>query len=92
MARAANEAGKPASVCGDVSADPATAVLLLGMGYDSVSIAPQFLPELKYAIRRSTLAESRADVEEVVRQETVDGVRTVLERIRTRVYSESRTG
>ena len=50
-ARARASRSKPCSVCGDVADDPATALMLLGMGFDAVSVAPNFCPEIKYAVR-----------------------------------------
>ncbi len=88
VAEAAQRAEKPASVCGDMSGDPATALLLLGMGYDSVSVAPQFIPEIKYAVRRTPAGDARGFVEEALSQEDSDGVRRVLERIRARLYAK----
>ena len=88
VADAAQRAEKPASVCGDMSGDPATALLLLGMGYDAVSVAPQFIPEIKYAVRRTPAEDARGFVEEALSQEDSDGVRRVLERIRARLYAE----
>jgi phosphotransferase system enzyme I (PtsI) len=89
VASIAREAKKPASVCGDMASDPAAAILLLGMGYDSISVAPQFLPEIKYAVRRISAADARVFAEEALAQVTSKGVRAVLERIRVRLYSRS---
>ncbi len=87
VAATVRRAGKSASVCGDMASDPATAVLLLGMGYDSLSVAPQFLPEVKYAVRRISAEESRGYAQQALAQETSKGVRAVLERIRVRLYA-----
>jgi phosphotransferase system enzyme I (PtsI) len=91
IARVAHAALRPASVCGDMASDPATAVLLLGMGYDSISVAPQFLPEIKYAIRRVAADEARAFARDALAHVTSKGARAVLERIRTRLYSPGGT-
>ena len=40
VARVAQAHGKPSSVCGEMAGDYATAVLLMGFGYTSVSVAP----------------------------------------------------
>lgn len=82
VARAAHAAGKPLSVCGDVAADPAIALVLLALGYSSVSVAPQFIPEIKYAVRRTLAAEARAAADEILASDTGDGIRAVLDRIR----------
>jgi phosphoenolpyruvate-protein phosphotransferase (PTS system enzyme I) len=81
VARASRAAGKPCSVCGDVAGDPPYALLLLGLGYDSVSVAPGFHPEIKFAVRRTTLQAARALAEEALAQVDSQAVRGVLERM-----------
>ena len=62
------------------------ALLLLGMGYGSVSIAPQFIPEIKYAVCRTTLERARALVVDALAEGTSEGVRCVLDGIRDELY------
>jgi phosphotransferase system enzyme I (PtsP) len=85
VADAARKAEKPCSVCGDIADDPATALMLLGMGFDAVSVAPNFVAEIKYAVRKTRAADARAAAQEAVRQTTAEGVRRVLARIRERI-------
>ncbi len=87
VAEAARAHGRAAAVCGDAAADPAVAILLLGMGYDSISVAPQFIPEIKYAIRRTPLAEARSLVERALRERTASGVHAVLDALRSALYA-----
>jgi len=82
VATAAGRMGKPVSMCGDMAGDPAMAILLLGMGFDSISVAPQFIPEIKYAIRRATSTDAEQLVQEVLAQATSAEVRAILDRIR----------
>jgi len=86
IASIAREAGRSASVCGDLAGDPTTAVLLLGMGFSSVSTAPQFGPEIKYAVRRVSADEARSFAQEVLAEDTSAGVRALLEGLRERLY------
>lgn len=55
----ARELDKPVSVCGDMAADPAAAVLLLGMGITSLSVAPVCLGDVKLALRGIQSDEAR---------------------------------
>ena len=48
---AAHRHGKAVSVCGEMAGDPAGALLLLGMGVDTLSMSPALLAEAKLAIR-----------------------------------------
>jgi phosphotransferase system enzyme I (PtsP) len=47
----AHRHGKPVSVCGEMAGDPAGALLLLGIGVDSLSMSPALLPAVKRTIR-----------------------------------------
>ncbi len=49
--RAAATAGIPASVCGEMASDPLSAMLLIGLGYDTLSVAPPSLPLVKSVVR-----------------------------------------
>lgn len=44
-------AGIPVSVCGEMASEPLTAVLLVGLGYTSLSVAPPSLPLVKWVLR-----------------------------------------
>lgn len=57
---AAHRQGKPVSVCGEMAGDPAGALLLLGMGADTLSMSPALLAEVKLAIRCFTHGRARA--------------------------------
>lgn len=56
---AAAGAGIPASVCGEMASDPASAILLLGLGYDRLSIAPPSIPLVKWVVRSVPMAAAR---------------------------------
>lgn len=49
---AGHRAGLSVSACGELSADPFGVVLMLGMGIDSLSVSPAFLPGIKHLIRK----------------------------------------
>ncbi len=50
------EAGRrfdvPVSVCGEMASDPILAILLLGLGYTTLSVAPPAIPLVKWVVRR----------------------------------------
>ena len=60
VAEAARSAGKPASVCGEMASEPLSAFLLLGLGYETLSVAPPELPIIKWLIRQVTMAQARS--------------------------------
>jgi len=55
-ARAGAATGKPVGVCGESAADPVMALVLVGLGVTSLSMAPGALPAARYAVRRHTAA------------------------------------
>jgi phosphoenolpyruvate-protein phosphotransferase (PTS system enzyme I) len=73
-------AGLPVSVCGEMASEPLSAVLLLGLGYDRLSVSPPALPLVKWVIRTvpeesarqaataALAAASAADVSRVLRE------------------------
>ncbi|MBF7730011.1 phosphoenolpyruvate--protein phosphotransferase [Pseudomonas sp. N040] len=44
--------GKPVGICGEMAGDPAAAVLLLAMGFDSLSMNATNLPKVKWLLRQ----------------------------------------
>ena len=55
------------SVCGEMAGDPVFAPLLLGLGVDSLSMSPAWLPAVKYLIRAMTMADARALASEAMK-------------------------
>lgn len=52
---AANAAGIPIGICGEIAGESAYAALLLGLGMRELSITPPNLPEVRYILRRLEL-------------------------------------
>ncbi|MBS0664043.1 MAG: phosphoenolpyruvate--protein phosphotransferase [Verrucomicrobia bacterium] len=55
------------SVCGEMAGDPVFAPLLLGLGVDSLSMSPVWLPSVKYLVRSMKMSEARALAQEALR-------------------------
>ena len=79
IARIAKEANTPCSVCGDMAGDPATAVMLMGFGFDSISAAAHFAPEIKHAVRSVMMKDARILAKDLADQATVAHVQKALE-------------
>ena len=45
------EAGLPVSVCGEMASEALSAVLLIGLGYERLSVSPPALPLVKWVLR-----------------------------------------
>jgi phosphotransferase system enzyme I (PtsI) len=61
--QAAADAGISASVCGEMASDPVAVVLLVGLGFDRLSVAPPSLPLVKWVIRHLPRGEAAAAAE-----------------------------
>ncbi|MEZ5539073.1 MAG: phosphoenolpyruvate--protein phosphotransferase [Pseudomonadales bacterium] len=69
LAYIANEAhteGKTVSVCGEMAGDPCSAVLLMAMGYDALSMNANNLPKVKSVIRHLRMADAKKLLSEVL--------------------------
>ncbi|QQE89165.1 phosphoenolpyruvate--protein phosphotransferase [Azotobacter chroococcum] len=51
--------GKPVSICGEMAGDPSAAVLLMAMGFDSLSMNATNLPKVKWLLRQVTLGKAK---------------------------------
>lgn len=51
IVRTADEHGVPLSVCGEMAAEPLSALLLIGLGVRELSMSPAAIPRVKAAIR-----------------------------------------
>jgi phosphotransferase system enzyme I (PtsI) len=58
-AAAGQQAGKPVGVCGEAASDPLLALVLVGLGVTSLSMAPVGIPAVRTALALHTLAECR---------------------------------
>ena len=72
VADAARAAGKPASVCGEMASEPLSAFLLIGLGYETLSVAPPALPLVKWTVRQVSAARARAAAEQALAARTAD--------------------
>ncbi len=69
-ADAAHAAGIWVGLCGEMAGDPLMIPLLLGLGVDELSIAPQAVPQIKYLIRRVKMSEAKDIAAAALRSES----------------------
>jgi phosphoenolpyruvate-protein phosphotransferase (PTS system enzyme I) len=85
----AHGAGLTVSVCGEMAGDPLYAPLLLGLGIDSLSMAPPNLPAVKFLVRAMKMADARALAKEVLAMTSGKEIFAKLQQFhRTRVKME----
>ncbi|HEX2105281.1 MAG TPA: phosphoenolpyruvate--protein phosphotransferase [Solirubrobacteraceae bacterium] len=58
VAEGAHAHGRWVGVCGELAGDPASAVLLAGLGVDELSMAPPRIPDVKAALRTVDAADA----------------------------------
>jgi phosphotransferase system enzyme I (PtsI) len=75
MAHAAN---RPVGICGELAGDPLATMVLLGMGFDSLSTNLMVLPEIKKVIRSISMTDARAITKEVLSMSCARDVRAHL--------------
>ncbi len=78
---AAHEKGVTVTVCGEMSGDPTTALLLLGLGVDELSMIPSFIPPIKSLIRSVRFDDSRRFAEKALRCGTASEVREIIREV-----------
>jgi phosphotransferase system enzyme I (PtsP) len=59
VVRDAHAEGKPVSICGEMAGDPAAAVLLMAMGFDSLSMNATNLPKVKWMLRQINMSKAK---------------------------------
>jgi len=79
VADAAADAGKPASLCGEMAGEPINAVLLMGLGLRSFSLSAPNIPRVKEAVRRIPLERAQQIGERVLGMESAQSIRRFLE-------------
>lgn len=77
---AARKADKGICVCGQMAGEPDSALLLVGMGVEELSMSPVHIPKVKQVIRQHSHEELRALAEKVLKLTTAAEVKSELER------------
>ena len=79
LIRSARRQGKPVSVCGEMAADPGSAILLLGMGLETFSMSASAILRIKWVIRSFSSQRAKQVLRHALRMESVEAVRKLLD-------------
>jgi len=72
------ETGLPVSVCGEMASEPLSAVLLIGLGIDRLSVSPPALPLVKWVVRTVPEEAARRAAEGALAAGSADEVSEAL--------------
>ncbi len=70
----------PVSICGEMAGDPMAALLMLGLGVDSLSMASSSLPRIKWVIRSFSRRRARSLLKKALEADNPQIVRRELRR------------
>ncbi|MCK5880719.1 MAG: phosphoenolpyruvate--protein phosphotransferase [Sinobacterium sp.] len=80
IAQRLQRTGKPFSICGELAGDPAAAVLLLAMGYESLSMSASRLLKVKSMIRFVDMSKAQKMLNSVLRLDNAQDIKDYLQR------------
>lgn len=74
-------AGVEVSICGEMASDPCAVILLIAMGFDTLSMNSASLPRVKWVIRNIAIANARKILAEVLEFEHPAEIRFHLQKV-----------
>ena len=86
--QAGHNAGIPVSMCGEMAGAPLSALLLLGMELDELSMSPVSVPEIKKIIRSSNFTEAKKLVQKVMNMSTMAQISEYLTEIMKKKFAD----
>lgn len=88
VVKAGHAEHKHVSICGEMAGDPAAVLLLVAMGFDSLSMNATSLSRMKWIVSHFTLKETQTLLEEALELESAKEIRAHMEAALTRVGLE----
>lgn len=86
LLRHCNRNSRPVSLCGEMAAHPWAAILLVGMGYTSLSVDQRSIPQIKWTLRQVCVDDARKLAHRAMRAtsstEVVEILYSALDRFR----------
>ncbi len=78
VVKSAHQRGIPVAICGEMAAEPAYTLILLGMGLDEFSMNPVAIPKVKKILRMSRFEETLGLVEKVFQFSTASEIESYV--------------
>lgn len=76
---AAHAENRPVSICGEMAGDPGAAVLLMAMGFDTLSMNASTLLKVKAVIRAITLSSAKSLLHDVMQMSDAESIRSCVD-------------
>ncbi len=76
--RVAVDAGIDITVCGEMAGDPVLSIILIGMGYEKLSMSPTAIPEIKKVISSISLQDAQHLVDDIMKLSTAGEIETYI--------------
>ena len=73
------EVGLEVSVCGEMASDPRAVLLLIGLGYRVLSIAPPRVARARWVVRQLDCEEAEAVAREAIAASTTPEIESLLD-------------
>ncbi len=89
VVEAAHSAGIEACICGEMAGDPLYLPILLGLGFDELSMSPLSIPRVKNILRRCSITKARTLTESVMAADSAEAVEVILKSGIAEHFSES---
>ena len=71
--------GKGVSVCGEMAGEPATAILMMGMGFDVLSMSSSNILRIRKTLNHVPLSDAQRLLQEVLKMDSAPVVKSWLE-------------
>lgn len=76
---AAHAENRPVSICGEMAGDPGAAILLMAMGFDTLSMNASTLLKVKAVIRAITLSSAKTLLHDVMQMSDAESIRSCVD-------------
>jgi phosphotransferase system enzyme I (PtsI) len=70
--------GKKTYMCGEMAADPMHLPILMGMGIEELSMAPQSIPKIKNIIRKINVSDVQKLMNALLQQASVEDMQRII--------------
>lgn len=80
IVKAVHAQGKTVSICAEMVNDPLALIVLLGLGFDSVSLDYQYLPIANQSLSEISLKKARIIVTKILQMDRAEDIRLYLQK------------